>query len=84
MKRYEFLKTESAIIFLLFLSFDIVGECPLATEARRLASLRRGPSYQQHITMGLRKRSDFPEVVVERKQESWRDKIWIAWVMHLW
>ena len=60
---------------MLFLSFDIIGECPLATDARRLTNIKRLPNYKQHITMGLLKGSDFPEVVLSKQQEDWQDNL---------
>ena len=55
----------------MFLSFDIVGNCPAATEARQLAKLKRSVKYKQHSTIGLLRNTDFPEAVVRNYKEEW-------------
>ena len=51
------------------------GVCELASSCRQAATIRKHPSYVEHLTLGILFQSHLPYVIREIIEETWKQKI---------
>ena len=51
---------------------SFLGNCPLASETRRMSEIKRFSAYSDHMTVGLIRGANFPKPVSVNYQEEWK------------